>query len=69
MFVGVCATGVNRFANAQMRVIAGLSHAAASLLAQGAPVDPYWTDVMFFGSLRDLGQAKALIATDLRGYA
>jgi Helicase conserved C-terminal domain len=69
VFVGVCATGVNRFANAQMRVIAGLSHAAASLLAQGAPVDPYWTDVTFFGSLRDLGQAKALIATDLRGYA
>ena len=24
---------------------------------------------MFFGSLRDLGQAKALVATDLRGYA
>jgi len=69
VFVGVCATGVSRFANAQMRVIAGLSHAAASLLAQGAPVDPYWTDVVFFGSLRDLGQAKALIATDLRGYA
>ncbi len=69
VFAAVCATGVSRFANAQMRVIAGLSHAAASLLAQGAPVDPYWTNVVFFGSLRDLGQAKALIATDLRGYA
>ena len=40
VFVGVCATGVNRFTNAQMRVIAGLSHAAGSLLAQrpGRPV-------------------------------
>ena len=69
VFLGVCATGVSRFTNAQMRVIAGLSHAAGSLSAQGAPVDPYWTDVVFFGSLRDLGQAKALVATDLRGYA
>ncbi len=69
VFLGVCATGVSRFTNAQMRAIAGLSHAAGSLSAQGAPVDPYWTDVVFFGSLRDLGQAKALVATDLRGYA
>ena len=31
VFLGVCATGVNRFTNTQMRVIAGLSHAAGSL--------------------------------------
>jgi len=68
-FVGVCATGVGRFAHAQMRVLASLAHAAAALEQQNAPVDPYWTNVAFFGSLRDLGLAKALISTDLRGYA
>lgn len=68
-FVAVCATGVGRFAHAQMRVLASLAHAAAALDSAGASVDPYWTNVAFFGSLRDLGQAKALVATDLRGYA
>lgn len=68
-FVGVCATGVGRFPHAQMRVLASLAHAAAALEAGAAPVDPYWTNVVFFGALRDLGQAKALITTDLRGYA
>ncbi|MGY1805790.1 helicase-related protein [Blastococcus sp. SYSU D00669] len=69
VFVGVCATGVSRFPHAQMRVLAALSHAAAALEQHGAPIDPYWTNVAFFGALRDLGQAKALIATDLRGFA
>jgi hypothetical protein len=68
-FLRVCATGVGKFAHAQMRVLAGLAHAAAALDQQDAPVDPYWTNVVFFGALRDLGQAKALISTDLRGYA
>jgi hypothetical protein len=68
-FLGVCATGVGRFPHAQMRVLASLAHAAAALEQAGAPVDPYWTNVAFFGAIRDLGQAKALIATDLRGYA
>lgn len=68
-FLGVCATGVGKFAHAQMRVLASLAHAAAVLEQQNAPIDPYWTNVVFFGALRDLGQAKALISTDLRGYA
>ena len=68
-FLGVCATGIGKFAHAQMRVLASLAHAAAILAQQDAPVDPYWTNVVFFGALRDLGQAKALISTDLRGYA
>lgn len=68
-FVGVCATGTGKFAHTQMRVLASLAHAASALEQQGARVDPYWTNVVFFGALRDLGQAKALISTDLRGYA
>lgn len=29
--------------------------------------DYYWTNLVFFGSLRDLGFAKSLLATDLKG--
>lgn len=68
-FVAVCATGAGLFAHAQMRVMASLAHAASALEQSGGDIDPYWTNVVFFGSLRDLGQAKALISTDLRGYA
>ncbi|BBZ45447.1 hypothetical protein MPRM_27280 [Mycobacterium parmense] len=68
-FLGVCATGAAKFAHVQMRVQASLAHAASALEQQSAPVDPYWTNVVFFGALRDLGQAKALISTDLRAYA
>lgn len=65
----MCATGAAKFAHVQMRVQASLAHAASALEQQSAPVDPYWTNVVFFGALRDLGQAKALISTDLRAYA
>jgi hypothetical protein len=68
-FLGVCATGAAKFAHVQMRVLASLAHAASVLEQQSAPVDPYWTNVVFFGALRDLGQAKALISTDLRAFA
>ena len=53
------ATGTGRFScQAQMRVLASLGHAAAAFKAGDAPAAPYWR-VMFFGALRDVGQAKA----------
>ena len=69
--IGVCATGVSRFQHAEMRVLSSLAHAAAAIEQAdlSANLDPYWTNVAFFGSLRDLGQAKSLLATDARSYA
>ena len=68
-FVGVCAPGGPPLASLEMRVVAGLAHAAAALDQLGEAVDPYWTNVAFFGSLRDLGQAKALLSLDQRRFA
>lgn len=71
LHIGVCATGVSRFQHTQMRVLSSLTHAAAAIerAEPDADLNPYWTNVVFFGSLRDLGQAKSLLATDARSYA
>ncbi|MGN6243217.1 MAG: helicase-related protein [Motilibacteraceae bacterium] len=69
--VGICATGAARFGRAQMRVLSALAHAAAAVeqVDSGAHVDPYWTNVVFFGSLNDLGKVSSLLQTDARAYA
>lgn len=69
VYIGVCATGLGRFPRTQARVFASLAH-AVGVMADRDPesADYYWTNLSFFGSLRDLGTAKSLIATDLRAH-
>jgi hypothetical protein len=67
--VGICATGLGQFTHTQARVFASLAHAVGSLSRtddQGA--DYYWSNLAFFGSLRDLGTAKSLLTTDIGAY-
>lgn len=72
MHVGVCATGLGQFTRSQARVIASLSHAVGALLAldpnSSEAADYYWTNLVFFGSLRDLGTAKSMVSTDIGAY-
>jgi hypothetical protein len=70
--VGVCATGLGRFTRSQSRVVASLSQ-AVGVLANLHPeasdeADYYWTNLAFFGSLRDLGTAKSMVSTDIGAY-
>ncbi len=68
-YIGVCAGGLNQFSRVQTRVIAALAHAAGILAPDSEKeADFYWTNVLFFGSLRDLGVAKSLLTTDLKIY-
>ena len=68
-FVGVCAAGLGSFTRAEARVLASLAHATGSLAdATSGAADFYWTNLVFFGSLRDLGLSKSLISTDLKGF-
>lgn len=68
-YLGICSTGIPQFSRIQMRTIASVAHAVGSLRKD--PNDNlsnyYWTNLVFFGSLRDLGSAKSLLATDLKG--
>lgn len=69
VFLGVCAPGLGSFTRTEARVLASLAHAVGALLPEaGETADYYWTNVVFFGSLRDLGLSKSLISTDLRGF-
>lgn len=68
-YVGVCAPGLGSFTRAEARVLASLAHAVGALVGEaGEAADYYWSNLVFFGSLRDLGLSKSLISTDLRGF-
>lgn len=68
-YIGVCAPGLGSFTRAEARVLASLAHAVGTLAGESADsADYYWSNLVFFGSLRDLGLSKSLISTDLRGF-
>lgn len=66
VYVGICAPGKS-LKTAQVRLVAALMHAAHRQLAGQGPanVDPYWTVVYYFNSLRELGGALRLIDDDI----
>lgn len=67
--VGICATGLGQFTRSQARVFSSLAHAVGALSAvDDESADYYWTNLAFFGSLRDLGTAKSLLTTDIGAY-
>jgi hypothetical protein len=67
IFVGISAPGFGKAQEAQIRLVAALSHAAGSLDAAGHPADPWWTNLCFFSSRRSLGLVQSLCQTHLRG--
>ncbi len=68
VFVGISAPGFGKAQEAQIRLLAALSHAAGSLDAAGHPADPWWTNLCFFSSRRSLGLVQSLCQTHLRGH-
>lgn len=68
-FVGVCAPGLGSFTHTEARVLASLSHVVGALEnIASQSLDYYWTNLVFFGSLRDLGLTKSLVSTDLQTF-
>lgn len=70
-YVGVLATAVPSHVTAQVRTLATLLQAPALATGGGdidALVDPYWTLVVYFNSLRELGRASTLVQADIREY-
>jgi hypothetical protein len=70
MYVGAMGSGLSSHIVAQIRLTATLLQAPASLRASwpDEAIDPYWTLVTYFNSLRELGRASTLIHADIREY-
>ncbi|MFC2002897.1 helicase-related protein [Chloroflexota bacterium] len=69
IFAGVHASGLPSHTTAQVRVLAALLQGVKSaIVGEEKERDPYWTNVVYFNSLRELGHAATLIQADIREY-
>ena len=66
LYVGIFAPGLGSVRSAQVRTGAALS--AAPLLCDEESRDPWWTNLWFFNSLKELGNTIALFQIDIRNY-
>ena len=69
VYVGVFASALSSHVTAQVRVMSALLQAVNSFPEKRAEfLDPYWTLVSYFNSLRELGHAATLLRADIRDY-
>ena len=68
LYVGVFASALGSHVTAQVRVMSALLQAVKCLPGAAGLVDPYWTLMAYFNSLRELGHAATLIRADIREY-
>lgn len=66
LYVGVHAPGLGSIQTAQVRTSAALLQSAKSLPESDR--DPWWTSMMFFNSLRELGTSVSLLQSDIPDY-
>ena len=67
-YVGVFASALPSHVTAQIRVLSALLQGVRMGEADDAIRDPYWTLMVYFNSLRELGHAATLIRADIREY-
>ena len=69
LYTGVFATALTSHVTSQIRVMGALLQ-APGLYQAATPdvIDPYWTMIGYFNSLRELGHAATLIRADIREY-
>ena len=69
LYVGVLATAVPSHVTAQVRTMGALLQAPKLFAAESDDaIDPYWTMMGYFNSLRELGHAATLIRADIREF-
>ena len=69
LYVGVFASALSSHITAQIRVMAALLQSVKCCsTADTTTLDPYWTLMAYFNSLRELGHAATLIRADIRDY-
>lgn len=68
-YLGVFASALPSHVTAQIRVVSSLLQAVKSIsVSDPNLIDPYWTLVAYFNSIRELGHAATLIRADIREY-
>lgn len=69
LYVGVFGSALSSHVTAQVRVMSGLLQSVKCVPCSSPGVlDPYWTLMAYFNSLRELGHAATLIRADIREY-
>lgn len=66
MYVGIHGSGLGSLQTAQVRVFSALLQAGRDLPADER--DPFWTLMVFFNSLRELGTSLSLLQSDIPDY-
>lgn len=66
LYVGVHAPGLGSMQTTETRTFTALIQAPLTLLAEKR--DPWWTLLIFFNSLRELGTSLSLFQSDVRDY-
>jgi hypothetical protein len=68
LYIGVCAP-VTSFSTASIRMYASILHAVPDMeVEQTSDLDPYWTNIGYYNSIRELGQAATWMSSDIREY-
>jgi hypothetical protein len=68
-YVGVHAVALSSHITAQVRTLAALLQAPSLVEnADASAIDPYWTLMAYFNSLRELGRAATLVQADIKEY-
>lgn len=67
-YVAVFATALPSQQTAMVRVLSSLLQAPLLVEAARSAIDPYWTLISYFNSIRELGSAATLVSADIREY-
>jgi hypothetical protein len=69
LYVGVFGSALSSHVTAQVRVMSALLQAVKSIaVSPPEGLDPYWTLMAYFNSLRELGHAATLVRADIREH-
>jgi hypothetical protein len=68
-YVGVFASGLPSQTTTEVRVLSSILQAPLSIEGYGPEkIDPYWTSMVYFNSIRELGHAATLLRADIPEY-
>lgn len=67
-YAGIFATGLPSQMTAMVRVLSSLVQAPLTGGFTAEEIDPYWTNMIYFNSVRELGHACTLVRSDIPEY-